>query len=450
MKLRNLLIAAFVLAALSGGLYWSNHHQPAADTAKSTVVTPPNILSLDQSSVASFTIQRKAEPALALSRDASASWQITAPKSLPADQDAVSGILSAVSSLNADRLIDDKASDLASFGLADPSLKLIISMKDGKSQTLLVGDQTPTGSDVYASLVGDSRVFTIAGSVKSSLDKSAADLRDKRLLPVDFDKVTQIELVTQSPAKKQDITFARDKDNWQILKPKPARAENFKVEDLIRSLKDAKLDPATAADDKTFATVFNSASPFATAKITASSGAQELQVRKSKDDYYAKSSAVPGVFKITSAVAGGLDKSLDDFRNKKLFDFGFTDPDKIEIHDAAKTYALVRAGADWFGADGKKLDAATAQPLVEKLRDLAADKFPDSGFTTQLIEIIVTSNDSKITERLSISKSGDSYIAKRDNEPALYELSAASIDGLTQAAVALKPAVSVSPAGSRK
>jgi Domain of unknown function (DUF4340) len=451
MKLRNLFIATFVLAALCGVLYWSNHRKPVEEPTKAATDTPPKILSLDQAAITRFEILRKAEPSLAVSKDASGSWQIISPKSFAADQDAVLGVLSAVSSLNADRLIDDKATDLSSYGLAAPSLTLQIATKDGKTQSLLIGDQTPTSSGVYAALAGDPRVFTVATTVKSSIDKSVNDLRDKRLLTADFDKVTQIELLNQSPAKKQDITFGHDKDAWQILKPKPARAENFKVEDLIRSLKDAKLDIGAAAEDAKSVSAFNSASPFVIIKITGASGTQELQIRKSKDDYYASSSVVPGVFKIASTVATPLDKSLDDFLNKKLFDFGFQDPNKIEVHDADKSYALTRSGSDWWGPDGKKLDPATVQPLVEKLRDLSAEKFPDSGFTSQAIQITITSNDTKTTEGVAISKSGDSYIAKRENESELYEISAASIADIQQAAAGLKAAAApAAPAAAKK
>ncbi len=437
MKLRNLIIAAFVLAALCGVLYWSNHRKPADDSAKTAADTPPKILALDQSAITRFTIDRKDQPALTLSRGISGSWQITSPKSFAADQDAVSGILSAVSSLNSDRLIEDKAADLASFGLAAPSLSLEIATKDGKTQTLRIGDQTPTGGDVYASLLGDPRVFTVARSVKSNIDKTANDLRDRRLLTLDFDELVQIELLVQN--KKEDITFGHDTQTWQILKPKPARAENFKVEDLVRTLREAKFELDPNPTDAKITAAFNSATPFATAKVTGSTGMRELQIRKAKDDYYAKSSAVAGVYKVASSVATGLDKSLDDFRNKKLFDFGFQPADKFEIRDAGKTYLVLRTGADWWGPDGKKLDPATVDPLAEKIRDLSADKFPDSGFTTPTIEITVLSNDSKTTERISIAKSGDSYIAKRENEPELYEISAANITDIEQAAAALKP-----------
>jgi uncharacterized protein DUF4340 len=439
MKIRGLLIAAAVLAALLGTLYWSNHHGSNAETAtKPTADAPTKILSLSQSDIASVAIQRKNGPALDLSRNSSGAWQITAPKTLTADQDSVSSVLAALSSLNAERLLDDKATDLTAYGLAAPAVEIAVTSKNNKTQKLLIGDQTPSGNAFYAMLAGDARLFTLASYTKSSLDKTADDLRDKRLLTTDFDKVSQIELISQKPGKKQDIAFARNKDAWQILKPGPYRAETSKVEDLVRSLKDAKME--TGLDDAKAAAAFKSATPFSTTKLSGAGGTQELEIRKAKDDYYAKSTAPPGVYKVAATVATSMDKPLDDFLNKKLFDFGFDDPNKIEIRDGSKSYAFTRSGSDWSGSDGKKLDDSSVQNLLGNIRDLSAVKLRESGFTTPSIEISVTSNDNKRVERVSIAKAGTGYIAKRENEPALYELASSAISQLEDSVAKVKPA----------
>ena len=449
MKLHGLLIAAVVLAALTGLIYWSNRHKPEDDTSKPTAELPPKILSLNEANITRLTYHRKGEPEVVLTKDSSGSWQITSPQSLPADQEAVSSVLSTLSSLNSERVVDDKPTDLSQFGLADPALLIEVTTKN-KTQKLSLGGETITAGSNFAMLSGDPRVFTIANFNKSSIDKTAADLRDKRLLTADFDKVTQIELSLQSPGKKQDITFARDKESWQIVKPKPYRAESFKVDDLIRSLKDVKLETSSSESEAKTASAFNAASPFVTAKIIGAFGTQELQVRKAKEDFYAKSSVVPGAFKISSTIANSFNKSIDEYRNRKLFDFGYQDPGKLEIHDGAKSYFLTRSGSDWWGPDGKKLDLETVSVLLDKLRDLSATKFPDSGFTAQAIEITVISNDGKRTEKVAIAKSGDTFIAKRENEPALYELTAASITDLHQAAAGLKPAPPPAPPVEKK
>jgi len=446
MKSTGLLIAAAVLAALTGILYWSDHHK-AADTTATPVDAAPKILTLRDSDLSKIEIKKKGAEEVALAKNDAGKWQITGPAPLAADQDAVATMVSTLSSVNSERVVEDKASDLKQYGLTDPALEVDIALKDGKSQKLLLGDDTPAGNAVFAATTGDPRVFTIASYTKTSVDKSPNDLRDKRLLTADFDKISQVELT----AKKQSIEFGRNKDAWQILKPRPLRADNFTVEDLVRRLKDAKMDLTAASDTdaKKLTAAFASGTPVASAKVTDAAGTQELQVRKEKDAYYAKSSAVAGIYKVANDLGTGLDKSLDDFRNKKLFDFGFDEPNKVELHDGSKAYFLAKGGQDWW-SNGKKLDDTSVQAFIDKVRDLSATKFVDSGFSTPVIDLTVSSNDGKRTEKVLISKSGDNYIAERDNEPSLYQLDGKPVEELQKSAADVKPAPEPTPPATGK
>src|SRR5258707_713032 len=258
MKNSGLLIAAVVLAVLSGVLYWSNRHPASQNTAKASIDTPPKILALKQEDISKIEIKKKGGEAVDLAKTSAGKWEITVPKPLGADQESVSSLLSSVSTLNSERLVDDKPTDLTQYGLAQPALEIGLTTKDAKPQKLLVGDDTPVGNAVFAKLDGDPRVFTIASYNKSSLDKSA-----------------------------------------------------------------------------------------------------------------------------------------NDFRNKKLFDFGFDEPGKVELHDGAKAYFFTKGGQDWWSGDSKKLDSATVQPLIDKIRELSASKFVDSGFTSPALQVSVVSNDGK-------------------------------------------------------
>jgi hypothetical protein len=74
----------------------------------------------------------------------------------------------------------------------------------------------------------------------------------------------------------------------------------------------------------------------------------------------------------------------------------------------------------------------------------------DTGFTTSVIELTTVSNGGKNVEKVLISKNGDRYIAKRDNEPALYELDASVVTSLQKAAADLKPVAEPKPAATGK
>ena len=441
MKSKGLLTASFFLLVLSAVIWWSNRKAATADKAPVETSTV-KLLNLPEDQIRNVEIRKRSGETINLQRDGSL-WQITAPKPFRADPDVVSSMLSTLSSLSSDRTVEEKATGMDQYGLNEPVIELSVADKNKKTTRLLIGDDTPAGTAVYAAIAGDPRVFALSSYKKNSFDKTPNDLRDKRLLTFESDKVSGIELT----AKKQTIAFGRSKDQWQIVRPKPLRADGSQVEELLRTLRDAKMDLSGSEDDKKVSAAFGSGTLFATAKVTDVSGAQELQVRKNKDDYYGKSSVVPGVFKLSSGTGTGLDKGLDDFRNKKLFDFGFADPEKVEIHDGAKSYFLTHSGGDWW-SNGTKMDAGTVSALIDKIRDLSAVKFPEAGFASPLIDLTVTSDGGKRVEKVLLSKNGDNYEAKRENEPALYELNASSVSELQKSAAGLKPAPA--PAAKKK
>jgi hypothetical protein len=433
MKIRGLLIAAVIFAVLGGVLYWSDHRKSSAEAAKPDAEGAPAILKLDENSITKLELKKKDVPAILLAKNG-AEWKINEPKSFAADQSAVSGIVSSVASLNSERLVDDKSSDLQRYGLSQPSFELDVTGKDNKNQRLLLGDDTPAGSAVYAALAGDPRVFTIAGYTRSSLEKGLNDLRDKRLVTVNADKISRVEIA----GKNGDIEFGRNKDEWQILKPKPMRADSDAVSELVRKLTDARMDITdSAATAKEASTAFGRGAHVVTISVTGESSTQKLQIRKSKESYYAQSSVIDEAYKIGSDLAAAVDKKVEDFRNKKLFDFGYADPNKLDIHSGSKTYSLMRGGQDWWD-NGKKIDEPSMQSLITGLRNLSADRFLDSGFGSPQIEATVTSNDGKRIEKVLISKSGSDYIAKRDTDSTLYQLPAASVDELQKSIEAIK------------
>ena len=299
MKFYNLILATVVLLALMGTMYWSDHRKPNEDAAKASADTSPAILKLDSGAITKVELKNKDAEPLVLDKNASGDWQIAQPKPLPADQSAVSNALSALSSLNSERLVDDKVSDVKQFGLDPPAAEIDLTEKDNKSQKLLIGNATPTGNAIYAMLAGDPRLFTMPSYEKTSIDKSVNDLRDKRLITIDADKMSRIDL----ERKNQDIEFGRSKDEWQIIKPKPLRADDMQVGDLARKLADAKMDlGGSDASGNDAASAFAHAAPVATAKVTDQSGTQELQIRKNKDTYYAKSSVVNGAYKVDASL----------------------------------------------------------------------------------------------------------------------------------------------------
>ena len=128
MKLRGLIVAAVILAGLSGTLYWSNHHKPA-DTTEASADVPPKILALKEADISKFDLKKNGAEQVEASAIALGQWHITSPTPLPADQSAVSSLLGTLSSLNSERLVEEKAGDLAHYGLDAPKLEVVFDRK---------------------------------------------------------------------------------------------------------------------------------------------------------------------------------------------------------------------------------------------------------------------------------------------------------------------------------
>jgi hypothetical protein len=341
MKFARLLIAAAVLAGLGGLLYWSNRSEEAK-AGKPDPKAAPKILELKEADIKQIEIRHREGETTVVKKDDAGKWSITAPQPLAADQTAVGAITSAVTSLSSDRLVDENATDLPSYGLEPPRIGVTFTTADGKAHVLRIGEDTPTEGNTYAMLDGDKRLFTIASFSKSALDKQSKDLREKHLLVFDQDKLSRVEL---EAAGKTPLEFGRAGSDWQILKPKPMRADGFQVDELVRKLKDAAMvtEGDTETDSKAAVSAFAGGQKTATAKVTGAEGTLTLEVRKVKDDYYAKSSTMDGAYKVTKEIGDGLNKSLEDFRNKKVFDFGFNDPTRIEIKDGGQSKVIEKS-----------------------------------------------------------------------------------------------------------
>lgn len=429
MKPTGLLAACGVLVVLGGVAYW---FQKNPTKPESTTPAAPKVLTLNEDQIEGIKLTRTGADLIELQK-IDGKWVIAVPDMVAADQDAVKTLVSAVASVTADRLIDEKPGDLKGFGLATPAGEVDITLRGGAVNKILLGGETPSGSDTYIKLEGKPAVYTVLSSVKSNFDKSVNDLRDKRLLTFNSDKVTSISVTSKGPS----FEFGKNgQGEWQLTKPKPYRADSPQVDDLLRKLKDAKMDLTAALPD------FAKAARVGTVAVTDNISTQTIEVRQAPDKaFVVKSSVLNGYYRLTGDLGDGLkDKDADSFRNKKLFGFGFSDPNKVEINGAAYT----KSGEKWNGPAGP-IDAGSIQNVIDKLRDLSAAKFIEKAAGTQSLQIAVTSADNKKVERVTLNKAGDDYNAQRGDDAAVYGIAAATFNDLEGAIKGIKPYTAPKP-----
>lgn len=436
MQSRGLLIAVGVLALLSGALWWTNRNPK--DAAQEANEKQESLITLAQADLVEVKVTRKGEEPLVLRKNAGGSWEMVLDPALPTSGTDALDVVTNAATVKSEQVVDAAASDLIQYGLDPAQLTIQVKDKAGKTQELLVGDATPVGLQFYARRPNEKKVYTIAQNYKMGFDKKVNDLRDKRLLIFEPEKVAKLEVVR----KGETLEFGKSAAGlWQLTKPQPYRTDAVVVDDLLSKLGEAKFDPALDAETaKKNAAAFAAGTPAGVVRVTDAGGVRSIEIRKTKDnEYLAKSAAAEGAYKVGEDLGKSFDKTLDDYRSKKLMDFSFTDPAKVVVETGGKTSVLEHKGEDWIW-NGKKADGATVTEFLEGLRGFSALSFVEKKFTTPSFTVTVTQNDGKTVEKLMAAKVGNFVYVQRSGETGEYEIDPKTLTDLEAAMGKIKEA----------
>src|SRR5687768_15264541 len=130
-----------------------------------------------------------------------AGWQLVEPDKAEADPSELSAVTSNLGSLEVQRVVEENPADLARYGLNPPRVDVAFRLKGEKSfRHLLLGEKTPTGSDLYAKLQDGKRVFLVSSYLDSTFNRKPFDLRDKSILEFDREKVDSLEIASGATA----------------------------------------------------------------------------------------------------------------------------------------------------------------------------------------------------------------------------------------------------------
>ena len=437
-----LVIALLVLVVLGGAVWYTNQNppQPEDDDAISLV-------DVEDDQVAEVTITRPGlEPITVTRADGEKAWKFGGGLDFPADDAAVGLMVTNLAGMDADRVVNEETTDWSTYGLeGDGAVAVDVkfrNLEDAAAPTtkkIVFGRETPTGSGVYARVEGDPRLYTVFNYVKTTFEKEVFDWRNKKLLQVDDDGISSVKL---DLGDRQFLFGKSGESDWEMLEPKALRADNFTVGDLARSLRTAEMTTAVSEDisfDK----------PLARAELVDEAGAHELTIARDGDRYVARSSDQQGVYEVSATLAESLNKQLDEFREKKLFDFGFAPLAKISVRDGGVSATLEKKDDKWTltSDGGREVSAEKAQTLIDSLRNLTAIGFPSDdaaaqgryGLTAPVIEAEALSADegSKPEKVVLSDPESERVHAVRAGEPSTYEVEKAPAEEIRRALAAL-------------
>jgi hypothetical protein len=425
------LILAVLLIALGAYIY-RYESEPVEDETQASY---QKIFDFEAEKIQQIEVRRKDNEGVKLERTGEDTWRLLVPIEVDADGVAASALANAASSLERERVVAEGELNLADFGLDSPQLELELTVKDASQPTtLLFGDQTPTGSNLYATLAGGNQVFVMAGSSKYALEKSGWDLRDKRVLRFNRDDVKTV--VVKLPEK--EFTLARTSvDFWNVAEPVLTRADRYKASGLVSMLESTKMQELVteSAGDVSQYAQYGLGSPTYQVEIQLADGHTDtLLIGDQKDtNYYARNPDRPLVYLIAESAVNDIKRDETEYISKRLFAFATYQAAKLQIasaNEATRVYEKVKEddGDVWKQTtpETRDMEGTVVDDLLYKLNGTDAAEMVTEGpsLETPRYTITVWSKESENVEELAVGDTtGDVIYARRNGDDLILKIS---------------------------
>lgn len=332
------------------------------------------LLSMDRDAVQELTIQQrqgdeKSDKYRTLRfKKAGADWNIVEPLQDAAELGAASGLVSTLVSVKQDRVVDEKPASLEPFGLAHPKLK-ISARKDSSSPPveIWVGNDTPTGSSVYAKVVGSDAVYRAPQTLRTSFDKDVTEYRNKKILSLSRTDVKEMEVRLGG----QSFVLQRvdGSEKWTLARER-LPANDTEVNKTLNTVLDMRAT-AFAHDKATDLAKWGLAPAAVTLTFKKADGQALVSFGKVKDKFFAKRGDTSVVYEIPKDVYEKVSRPATDYRDMKVANFNRFDVKRVKVEHGPDSYELVKETAEWKLASdpNARIDTSKVDDYLSRLQD---------------------------------------------------------------------------------
>jgi hypothetical protein len=441
--LRSFLALLVVLIGVGGYAYFVESKRDPLDADKKDKVFAVQADQIDE-----ITVKSESGEQTTL-RKSGTEWQMAQPVTSQPDSAEVSGLTTNLSSLEISRLIEENPGDLTEYGLAQPRIEVAFK-SGGKERRLQIGRKTPTGTDLYAKVADEKRVFLIASYLEGTFNKKTFDLRDKTVLKLDRDKIDRVGITTPD----HTVEFTKAGSEWQMSAPLKGRADFTSVDSLVSRLNTLQMKSLVAPDAPSLSE-YGLDKPATTIRLGSGSSQAVLLIGRSAGEGvdFAKDQSRPAVFTVDASLATDARKEPGEFRQKDLFDARAFNSTRIEIARGSETVAFEKAKTkNKEGKDEEKwrqvapaardVDQAKVDNLIAAATGARATGFVETTAKTGLdkpeLTITIKSDEGKREEKVAFARTGSDGFAVRTGEPGAAKVDIAAIENVVKSLDALK------------
>ena len=434
--LRSFIVQLAILIALGAYVYFVESKRDPSSDARDKV------FKLEADSIDEITVKAESGERTTL-RKTGTDWQIVLPATIQPDTAEVSGLVTNISNLEIQQVVDENPPDLGEYGLATPRLELTFK-SGGEERKLLIGRKTPPGTDLYAKLGDQPRVFLISSYLDSTFNRTTFDLRDKAVLKLDRDQIDSLAITTPS----RTIRFTKPQGEWRLSAPVEARADFTAVDGLVSRINTLQMKSMVAEHPASLAE-YGLDKPAATVQLGSGSSQATLLIGKTAGEsvVFAKDQSRPVVLTIDASLLDELKKDPGEYRQKDLFDARAFNATGLELTHRGqtltfeKTKVKTKEGQEeekWrqIKPAAQDVDQTKLDNLLSAVTQARASSFVESTAKTGLdnpeLSVTVKSGEGR-QETVRFGRNGSDVFAARTGEPEAVKIDSPTLDNIVKA-----------------
>jgi len=314
-------------------------------------------------------------------------WKIKEPVIARADDTAVQPILSKLEFLAKARTIKaEEAEGLSGedTGLEPPRFQITLWDKEGKGETLEIGSENPLRQNRYARIKGKKEIYLIDRNILSTLDKSLFDLRAKNPIDIDPYKVKSLDISVEGA---EAMRLIREGTTWKFEKPLEVRADDDKVQNLLRDLSELKVEKFVSEDATADAAKYGLDKP--KLKISLTEDGRTLSAlfsihkekvaekEEEREKAYIRVETEHSIAEVEPYKVKDFSPTFESLRNRNIVYFSTFDVQELTIKNSSETIALKKEDFDWKMTSPKELAAerSAVTEVLDELENLKAREF---------------------------------------------------------------------------
>ena len=296
------------------------------------------VFEVTRTDIQGFTIQNG--DSLIQIKAAGDGWKMVSPWDDDADTGIVDQLLDAIQNLRPDDFISDlgkgakRRESLKNYGLMKSRLRLKLEGKRMPPE-IEFGQDTAVQGQCYLRVGDEDAVYVVSNDLKNIISKAPEDFRDHRMTPF----LTTLIDRAVFRVSGGEIELARQQDNWDIVRPIKARADNDAVVDILTKMNQARISKFVAASKVGNLDEFGLDTPTDVLTLYAGEGQKfEIQIGNAvpanPQAVYARLPERDTVVEVNKAFANLMNITPNDLRDRKIARLNSDLIDRITIESA--------------------------------------------------------------------------------------------------------------------